>query len=154
MPGPFGQERGDAFTSPGLGRLPDEHELETAQAFGLERIQCGRERLDALLLVDASEERQASDRIRRGARCDRHGLPGSVRSREVRDHERCFRQLPAAGAHPIEEIRARADDDVRQLEGGLFEDADVQHSLQIPEGNGRREVDDIASRPMAEDDEQ
>ena len=95
--------------------------------------------------------RSGSGMRTRNRRC---GLAGGAGPGEVRDHESSLRELPALVAHPLDEVGARTDDDVRELHRGLFERADGEHGLQIGEGDVRREVCDVASRSMAEDHEQ
>src|SRR6266511_6384355 len=100
-------------------------------------------------LVDSSEERQAPQRV--GSRT----LSGRVRrSREVGNHERPFREAPAVLTHPVEQECTRADDDVRELNRGLLEEADAEHGAEIPRREVGRQVDDVASRAVAEDDEE
>src|SRR4051794_2854466 len=56
--------------------------------------------------------------------------------------------------HPVQEKRARADDDVGQFHRRLLEDAHPEDCAQVAEREVRREIDDVTPRPVAEHDEQ
>ena len=79
---------------------------------------------------------------------------GRVEPREVGNHERAFRELPALVPHPIDQVGAWTDDDVSELDGRLLENADAEHCIEILQRDVRREVRDVASRAVAEHHEQ
>jgi hypothetical protein len=70
------------------------------------------------------------------------------------DHQRALGEAPAVLAHPVDEERARADDDVRELDRCLLVHADGEHVTQILHADVERHVEDVAPRPVAEHDEE
>src|SRR5439155_14477962 len=60
----LGEQRLRAGACPGRGRSADELELEALKSLRLESIQCGGERLQPLLLVNAAEEDESLYRSR------------------------------------------------------------------------------------------
>ena len=78
--------------------------------------------LDPLALLEAAEEGKTLD-APVGLHGSWRGLPVAPRACDVRDNEGRVRHQPSLVAHPVEEVRARADGDVGQLDARLVDDA-------------------------------
>jgi hypothetical protein len=148
------QERLDPVSRPRGRRLADELKLDSVEQLRLEGVQCRREGFQPLSLVEATEERKPLETVVAGRGEVLDGLAGRTRACEVGDDKGPFRQAPALAAHPVEEIRARADDDVREFDRRLLVHAECEHMAQIRRPEVRRDVEHIAPRSVAEDDEQ
>ena len=86
-------------------------------------VQGGHERLDSLAFLEPAEEDEPTDAFASARVLRRAAVDG--RAREIRRDDGML-DLPSARAHPVEHVGARADDDIRQLDGGTLEGLELE----------------------------
>src|SRR5262249_26016569 len=132
----------------------EELELETGEKSRVDRVQRSGERPQPFSLVQSPEERYATELFVCAPRPLGRLLSRGTRSREVRNDHRTLRQAPALIAHPLDEVPARTDDNIRELDRSLFVHRESEYTLEILQGDLRGNVHDVAPRAVAEDHEE